>query len=285
MKFFLWLFCAVMTFSLAANTAEYKFVRTLTGSGKGAACVIFDAELYRHSNKEYTNIRILDEHGSTVPFAIRVSQERKAVTVYEKEKTVTRYEWGKVHVAEADVPEMERSAREGKTLITVDAANIPCNKLRISADDAYFNRSVQVKAGENVIASGVISQEKSLIDLPEHRAEKYLVIIDNKDDKPLKNIKLYWECEKRMIVFLPETACLKLYYGGNAPVQRYDIDRYADDFAKLEEYKMGKAEKNPAYAPAFRKESFFRYAMWAVFSAVAVVLLIAVVRLMRQEQE
>lgn len=278
MKFFLLLFSAVIAFSAAADTAEYKFCRELKGTGKGAACTVLDADLYRHTNADYTNIRILDKNGSTVPFTLRVSRERKAVTVYEKEKAVTRYEWGKVHSVAVDLPEIERSTREGKTFITVDAANIPCTRLRISADDSYFSRPVKITAEEKVVASGVVTHEKSTIGLNGLRAEKYLIVIDNGDDKPLKNIKLYWETEKRMIVFLPETAGeLKLYYGGNAPSQNYDIDRFADEFAELAVFTPGKAGKNPAYAPSLPREQIFRYVMWGILAVVAAVLLSAII--------
>lgn len=283
MKSLFSILAVLLTAVSAASVKEYPFYREFSGKGKEAGIIVFDLPLYRNTDDGFSNIRILDEDNKPVPFTIRDERERKTVTVYEKKRPVTRYEWGKYHTVEIALPLTGRTEKEKETVLTVDAGRVPCSSLEITADDRYFSRTVTVAAGKKQLASAEITQEKKEIHLPEYRSGEYTVTIRNQDDAPLKNIRLVWKTKKKTIVFTDREKKLRLYYGGDAPAPQYDLERLVDLFETFREYAPGEERKNPSFAPSVSAEKIRRGIMWGVISAAAAVLFIVIIRLLNKE--
>jgi hypothetical protein len=85
--FVLTLFCAsFLLCSGQEHLREYPFTRTakLQKTPGESASIKFDPCLYKNTNEDYSNLRILDQAGNTVPYAVRVSAPLIKTTEYEK---------------------------------------------------------------------------------------------------------------------------------------------------------------------------------------------------------
>ena len=81
------LLCAVLPLSASnEHLREYPFMRQgkLNGKTENAAAIPFDKTLYKNTNSDYSNIRLVDKNGHTIPFAVRNSAETSILTDYIK---------------------------------------------------------------------------------------------------------------------------------------------------------------------------------------------------------
>ena len=203
-------------------------------------------------------------------------------------EAVTRKAPEKVRTVPVDLPEIKREEKGKITEITADARRVPCCELRISAEDKNYNRGVEIISvsdrQKKTLKHTLITPNTQEITLPESRGEQYIVMIRNGDNAPLKNVRLQWKVKDKILVVVPpKEGGLKLYYGGKAEKQTYDIEKYADSFGDPPRiYESGKEQKNPAYDPALKLDDVFRYLMWAALAVTAVMLLLTIVRMLNK---
>lgn len=207
--------------------------------------------------------------------------ELEGVSVFEQ---ITRTAWLEPFLSTVSLPEIRRETQNKKSIITVNGCRVPCKELVLKADDPRFSRSVEIFADGEVIASGEISENTPVINLPEERAQEYVIVIDNQDNAPLKNITLQWKAKKQILLFIPPAkGNIRVFYGGNAPAFKYDIENYAGTFTDFPEYLPGKEEVNPAYAPAFQPGKLLTPLLWVLLGVTALILGVVIFKLLRYQ--
>ena len=186
-----------------------------------------------------------------------------------------------------DLPEISRINTENETKIETDAAFAPVSGLEISADDKYFSRLMRITFvdadGKNIMQTHAhISQDVKSVFIPQQRCAKYIICIVNNDDAPLKNIKLKWQMNKKVMVMAPNSAQqLKIYYGGKAEKKNYDLEKYVDHLPHEENiFRLEKGVKSPFYAPEIPRDKIYSYIMWAVLGMAAFILLAIIIKLL-----
>ena len=181
-----------------------------------------------------------------------------------------------------------RTESGNNTVFVIDSCRIPFEYLTVKADDKHYARTVQIefidKNGQTQFTHFTqIFNNHSRLLLNGKRADKIRMTIFNDDNAPLKNVSLNWEAPQKIIL---AESCgnkdLKIYYGGNAEAKIYDIEKYADKlvFEKHSFYTLNKEEISEIYAPEMPKDKIYKYIMWAVLGAAALLLGAVIIKLM-----
>ena len=189
-----------------------------------------------------------------------------------------------------ELPEHSRQNQGNMTEIRISAYRVPCTDLVITSDDSMYRRRITVFTVEDgkeyFLTEDQISPDQKEIELPDNRADDYIIRIHNENNEPLKNIRLQWRITEKCLILIPPAGNLKLYYGGNAPKQKYDIEHFADKFENPPRiYLIGAETKSPEYAPAVPKNMIYQVFMWVFFGVDALVLLVIIIRLLRKSPE
>ena len=151
-RFILTLFCAsFLLCSGQEHLREYPFTRTakLQKTPGVSASIKFDPCLYKNTNEDYSNLRILDQAGNTVPYAVRVSAPVIKTTEYEKVP-------GKI--THFSIDKTTNSATAEYTLVT-ETREIA--RLSLDTNAKEFNKKVTLQFFNN--SGKLIRTEKDLM--------------------------------------------------------------------------------------------------------------------------
>ena len=173
------LFCAGATlFAGKEHLREYPFTRTaeLTGVPGETAAIRFDQNLYKNTNEDYSNLKVLDQNGNTVPHTVRLSVPMKTVTEYQKVP-------GKISAFSLD--KEKNSAFAEYTLKEPERA---VSKLSFDTRSSVFNKKVTLQFFDK--SGKLLAEEKDLplyqykdvygspqVSFPEIKAAKIRVTI------------------------------------------------------------------------------------------------------------
>ena len=162
--------------------------------------------------------------------------------------------------------------QEGKsTIVRWDTPpHVPLDRVifRVAPRDVNFRRSVTLKTigakpGEEIFRAGgsisrvrvtrganAVNSESLELDVPSTRAGKYILTIENGDDRPLDLEAVQPQSVERRVYFDPQgKSSLRLYYGDEkltAPV--YDYDKFFRDDTAAALAQLGPGAANPQYA-------------------------------------
>ena len=206
------------------------------------------------------------------------------------EQKITLKTPGLPQVVDIALPEISRINQGSLTEITVNANRVPCTEMLLKADNKTFERYIEVfsrtNEDEKCIASQNFTQNDRGIPLKEVRGDLYVVRIFNADRQPLQNIRLQWEVNKKVLMFIPpEHGDLKIYYGGNAKQMAYDIE-YAQRYGLPPQiYELGEETSSPDYEPQTPVIEIYKFYLWGILLISAIVLVITIIRMLNRVQD
>ena len=205
----------------------------------------------------------------------------KGIVAYQ---AVTRDVPGEIRTSPVELPEMRREEKKDLTEITVNANRVPCTGLTISADDENYSRKIEIVGiadrRETALKVAEVTPKTGVIPLPGYRGKSYVVRIHNGGDAPLKNLRLKWSANEKVLVFVPPAkgGDLTIYYGGNAPKRAYDIEKYADTLGRPHTFcTPGRERESRDYSPGWGPEAY-KYLLWIVLAVVVLGLFITIIR-------
>ena len=396
-------FSAAILLNADTNINEYPFVRTakLKGTPENIAAIPLDQKLYKNTNDQYSNIRIIDKDRRNVPFAVRkvyplddkhffavyqtvmtdfkIDKEAKSaiaefsinpvgnisrltfpaqkeeigkkislefydadgkkvgelndivlknpenefdsisidfppvkvqkikITLFSDgknilesakqflgelsaEQKITLKTPGLPQIVDVALPEISRINKGSLTEITVEANRVPCINLVLKTDTKVFERYIEIfsrtQDKEKCIASQNITQNDRTIPLKEVRGDYLIVRIYNADRKPLQNIRLQWEVNKRVLMFIPpEKGDVKIYYGGNSKQMPYDIE-YAERYGNPPEiYELEEEMDSPDYEPQIAEIELYKIYLWGILLISGIILVITIIRMLTRVQD
>lgn len=206
------------------------------------------------------------------------------------EQKITLKTPGLPQIIDIALPEISRINKGSLTEITVNANRVPCTEFVLKTDTKTFERYIEVfsrtNENEKCIASQNFTQNDRGIPLKEVRGDYYIVRIYNADKMPLQNIRLQWEVNKKVLMFIPpESGDLKIYYGGNSKQMAYDIE-YAQRYGLPPQiYELTEETSSPEYEPQTPVIEIYRFYLWGILLIFAIILIITIIRMLNKVQD
>ena len=208
-----------------------QYFKTIKITGKSAYKQFFLTEdIYENSKNNLGDIRIIDNAGKEVPYAIETLKNQNKNNV-------------KVNLGY----EVEQNGKS--TILKIKSKFLPLKSIVMDVDDE-FQREYSVGDGNNFYSEGIISKvgkKKNLtINLENVPKLKEIIIeIKNKDNFPLKIKKVTGNYVPDRVVFkVTERENYKITFGNeNLEKPEYDIVEFVDSIKERDEVLVGKLEK------------------------------------------
>ena len=208
-----------------------QYFKTIKITGKSAYKQFFLTEdIYENSKNNLGDIRIIDNAGKEVPYAIETLKNQNKNNV-------------KVNLGY----EVEQNGKS--TILKIKSKFLPLKSIVMDVDDE-FQREYSMGDGNNFYSEGIISKvgkKKNLtINLENVPKLKEIIIeIKNKDNFPLKIKKVTGNYVPDRVVFkVTERENYKITFGNeNLEKPEYDIAEFADSIKERDEVLVGKLEK------------------------------------------
>jgi hypothetical protein len=193
--------------------------------------------------------------------------------------------------------------KETSVILNFGQRGIPVNKVNLESESINFNRTVSVYSGNakdswNYLGNEYIfryrteriASEKLTLEFPEIIDRYVKIVIQNKDNEPIKITGAKAFATYREMLFQTMAGeTYKLYYGSkNAKTPEYDFDAYLQylDVTKAETVTIGaqKNNENFATAPVKQKQESekYPYLLPVGLSLSALILLFLVWRFLKQ---
>jgi hypothetical protein len=196
-----------------------------------------DPMIYRLAKEDLSDLRIIDKDGAFIPYYIQDASRRTL--------------W---------FPHETRHSGNLSTITLLNTDRLQIVSLRIMIDENH-QRQYRVLADGKQIASGELVklqlQGTNILRNTIHfksftRAEKIVIEIDNRDDRPLTIEEIRIEYQIHQVIFQDvNTSPYTLYYGNrNAEQPVYDIDRYRGYIEKEPKSKVRLGEQAAVDLPA-----------------------------------
>lgn len=181
----------------------------------------------------------------------------------------------------------KRSEEGNNTVVIFDACRVPLESLTVRAAEKHYSRPaklefIDVDGKITHIDGFVVADDEKNISLNGRRAEKLRLVIFNGDNAPLKNLVFKWTAPAKIILAESRNGKdLKIYYGGNAAKQSYDIEKYAEKilFGIHSFYTPGESQNAVTYDPEPPKEKIVKYTLWLVIGIVILLLAVVIIKL------
>ena len=208
-----------------------QYFKTIKITGKSAYKQFFLTEdIYENSKNNLGDIRIIDNAGKEVPYAIETLKNQNKNNV-------------KVNLGY----EVEQNGKS--TILKIKSKFLPLKSIVLDVNDE-FQRNYTVRSGDNFYAEGIISKvgEKSnlIINLENvPKLSEIIVEIQNGDNSPLKINEVTGNYVPDRIVFrATEGEDYKITFGDESlDKPEYDIAEFADSIKERDEVFVGKLEK------------------------------------------
>ena len=209
-----------------------QYFKTIKITGKSAYKQFFLTEdIYENSKNNLGDIRIIDNAGKEVPYAIETLKNQNKNNV-------------KVNLGY----EVEQNGKS--TILKIKSKFLPLKSIVMDVDDE-FQREYSMGDGNNFYSEGIISKvgkKKNLtINLENVPKLKEIIIeIKNKDNFPLKIKKVTGNYVPDRVVFkVTERENYKITFGNeNLEKPEYDIVEFVDSIKERDEILVGKLEKS-----------------------------------------
>ena len=209
-----------------------QYFKTIKITGKSAYKQFFLTEdIYENSKNNLGDIRIIDNAGKEVPYAIETLKNQNKNNV-------------KVNLGY----EVEQNGKS--TILKIKSKFLPLKSIVMDVDDE-FQREYSMGDGNNFYSEGIISKvgkKKNLtINLENVPKLKEIIIeIKNKDNFPLKIKKVTGNYVPDRVVFkVTERENYKITFGNeNLEKPEYDIVEFVDSIKERDEVLVGKLEKS-----------------------------------------
>ena len=208
-----------------------QYFKTIKITGKSAYKQFFLTEdIYENSKNNLGDIRIIDNAGKEVPYAIETLKNQNKNNV-------------KVNLGY----EVEKNGKS--TILKIKSKFLPLKNIILDVNDE-FQRNYAVRSRDNFYAEGIISKvgEKSnlMINLENvPKLSEIIVEIRNGDNSPLKINGVTGNYVPDRIVFrATEGEDYKITFGDESlDKPKYDIAEFADSIKERDEVFVGKLEK------------------------------------------
>lgn len=208
-----------------------QYFKTIKITGKSAYKQFFLTEdIYENSKNNLGDIRIIDNAGKEVPYAIETLKNQNKNNV-------------KVNLGY----EVEKNGKS--TILKIKSKFLPLKSIVLDVDDE-FQREYSVGDGNNFYSEGIISKvgkKKNLtINLENVPKLKEIIIeIKNKDNFPLKIKKVTGNYVPDRVVFkVTERENYKITFGNeNLEKPEYDIVEFVGLIKDRDEVSVGELEK------------------------------------------
>ena len=209
-----------------------QYFKAIKITGKSAYKQFFLTEdIYENSKNNLGDIRIIDNAGKEVPYAIETLKNQNKNNV-------------KVNLGY----EVEQNGKS--TILKIKSKFLPLKSIVMDVDDE-FQREYSMGDGNNFYSEGIISKvgkKKNLtINLENVPKLKEIIIeIKNKDNFPLKIKKVTGNYVPDRVVFkVTERENYKITFGNeNLEKPEYDIVEFVDSIKERDEVLVGKLEKS-----------------------------------------
>ena len=209
-----------------------QYFKTIKITGKSTYKQFFLTEdIYENSKNNLGDIRIIDNAGKEVPYAIETLKNQNKNNV-------------KVNLGY----EVEQNGKS--TILKIKSKFLPLKSIVMDVDDE-FQREYSMGDGNNFYSEGIISKvgkKKNLtINLENVPKLKEIIIeIKNKDNFPLKIKKVTGNYVPDRVVFkVTERENYKITFGNeNLEKPEYDIVEFVDSIKERDEVLVGKLEKS-----------------------------------------
>ena len=236
-----------------------QYFKTIKITGKSVYKQFFLTEdIYENSKNNLGDIRIIDNAGKEVPYAIETLKNQNKNNV-------------KVNLGY----EVEKNGKS--TILKIKSKFLPLKSIVLDVNDE-FQRNYTVRSGDNFYTEGIISKvgEKSnlIINLENvPKLSEIIVEIQNGDNSPLKINEVTGNYVPDRIVFrATEGEDYKITFGDeNLNKPEYDIVKFADSIKERDEVLVGKLEKTDEKKVSKPRDYTVYY---NVFIGVVVVILI-----------
>lgn len=144
-----WLTCALLVSGAGIDTKQWKHVNTVnTIGGSPYAEAPLGAAAWVHSESSLRDLRLLDEHGSEVPYALRDLSKRD-----EQAKELHSLILDRVLTARGEL----------QFVLDFGASRTPHNTLRLRWSDRNFRRAMRIESSDNQRAWDLV-KETTLLD-------------------------------------------------------------------------------------------------------------------------
>ena len=221
---FLFVFTIVQLFS-------YQYFKTIKITGKSVYKQFFLTEdIYENSKNNLGDIRIIDNAGKEVPYAIETLKNQNKNNV-------------KVNLGY----EVEKNGKS--TILKIKSKFLPLKNIVLDINDE-FQRNYAVRSGDSFYTEGIISKvgEKSNLMINLENVPKLsgiIVEIQNGDNSPLKINGVTGNYVPDRIVFrATEGEDYKITFGDESlDKPEYDIAEFVDSIKERDEVLVGKLEK------------------------------------------
>ena len=208
-----------------------QYFKTIKITGKSAYKQFFLTEdIYENSKNNLGDIRIIDNAGKEVPYAIETLKNQNKNNV-------------KVNLGY----EVEKNGKS--TILKIKSKFLPLKSIVLDVNDE-FQRNYTVRSGDNFYTEGIISKvgEKSnlIINLENvPKLSEIIVEIQNGDNSPLKINEVTGNYVPDRIVFrATEGEDYKITFGDESlDKPEYDIAEFVDSIKERDEVLVGKLAK------------------------------------------
>ncbi len=209
-----------------------QYFKAIKITGKSAYKQFFLTEdIYENSKNNLGDIRIIDNAGKEVPYAIETLKNQNKNNV-------------KVNLGY----EVEKNGKS--TILKIKSKFLPLKNIILDVNDE-FQRNYAVRSRDNFYAEGIISKvgEKSnlMINLENvPKLSEIIVEIRNGDNSPLKINGVTGNYVPDRVVFkVTERENYKITFGNeNLEKPEYDIVEFVDSIKERDEVLVGKLEKS-----------------------------------------
>ncbi len=239
-----------------------------------------DGKVYDHSRVDLTDLRVVDNQGSFVPYLIVNPLLEKRL----------KYQIRPLQAVVEDLG-VEKDGNVSTLILDLGYRHIPSSKLEFKPAEPNFHRQLEIKAGNDKqkwefisqheissIRMGKVSKEQLQIQLDDLRYRYLRISVYNKDDKPIRfdEVKVFGYAHQLVFKYEPEKNYRLIYGRESADSPHYDIQQMLP-FIKINmlpkaalsgEMETAKAEP-PKADVSSRKQNIL---LWAILSVTALIL-------------
>jgi hypothetical protein len=202
---------------------------------------------------------------------------------------------GELKTLESKIKKIFQNKKDMTTEVVIDLKhrNIPSHTVIFEVEDKNFRRDVHILSSnvddpheyEEIggdllynISTARFSRERLTLEYPEAQGRYLKLIIENRDDAPLKIEGVNVLGTPKKVTFLAEPAVSYFVYFDNPMTEApyYDIEetfRYVD-LDSISRWTVGKAEENPDYTPAEGGVPFSERHPWILWGAIVLMVLV-----------
>jgi hypothetical protein len=249
----------------------FKLVQPPGIQGQQLLYIPFDREIYKFSEKDFSDVRIFDSHGTDIPRVVRQYDE------------ITGMIPAAVNVVE--------DTDNQKTIIDVQMNREPVTGFVIGTESADFQRTATVMIPgveeHDAVASADIyhrsddeEAEMVLVQFDEQRSMSFRITIDNNGQAPLDVKSILYEGPAYQLVFKGiEGESYQLFWGSSsvgAPAYNVsELEELISQGASMRRARVGRGFSNPQYSTGTVSDTETDTgSAWLLVPLVAVIVLI-----------